>query len=94
MPSIGVRDLKNHAPEIMRLVREERAEYIVTYRGEPVALLLPLNENWREMINTQQLAKVEPSRKVWSELDELRREIEREWQSEKSAVALLIEQRG
>jgi len=94
MPSIGVRDLKNHAPEIMRLVREERAEYIVTYRGEPVALLLPLNENWREMINTQQLAKVEPSRNVWSELDELRREIEREWQSEKSAVALLIEQRG
>jgi len=94
MPSIGVRDLKNHAPEIMRLVREERAEYIVTYRGEPVALLLPLNENWREMINTQQLAKVEPSRNVWSELDELRREIEREWQYAKSAVALLIEQRG
>lgn len=94
MPSIGVRDLKNHAPEIMRLVREERAEYIVTYRGEPVAVLLPLDENWREQIDAQHLARVEPSRNVWSELDELRREIDREWQSEKSAVELLLEQRG
>lgn len=94
MPSIGVRELKNHAPEIMRLVREERAEYIVTYRGEPVAMLLPLGKNWRELITAQQIASIEPSRNVWSELDELRREIDREWQSEKSAVELLIEQRG
>jgi prevent-host-death family protein len=94
MPSIGVRELKNHAPEIMRLVREERAEYIVTYRGEPVAMLLPLDKNWRELITAQQVATIEPSRNVWSELDELRREIDREWQSEKSAVELLIEQRG
>lgn len=40
MPSIGVRELKNQANEIVRSVREEQAEYIVTYHGEPVAVLL------------------------------------------------------
>ena len=36
MPDIGVRELKTHASEIVRNVREQRARYVVTYRGQPV----------------------------------------------------------
>ncbi len=41
MPEIGIRQLKNETSEILRAVREERVEYIVTLRGEPVAILRP-----------------------------------------------------
>ncbi len=41
MPEIGIRELKSQASEIMRAVREERAEYIVTLRGKPVAMIVP-----------------------------------------------------
>lgn len=45
MPNVGIRELKNQATEILRAVREQRAEYIVTHHGKPIALLLPLAEN-------------------------------------------------
>lgn len=43
MPSVGIRELKEQASEIVRQVREEQVEYIVTLRGEPVAVLVPVN---------------------------------------------------
>ncbi|MBN1138765.1 MAG: type II toxin-antitoxin system Phd/YefM family antitoxin, partial [Anaerolineae bacterium] len=42
MPDVGVRELKAQASEIVRQIRENRARYIITYRGEPVGLLMPL----------------------------------------------------
>jgi prevent-host-death family protein len=42
MPEIGVRQLKNEASEILRAVREEKIEYTITLRGQPVALLRPI----------------------------------------------------
>ena len=36
---IGIRELKNRASEIVHEVKENEAEYIVTLRGEPVAVL-------------------------------------------------------
>jgi prevent-host-death family protein len=44
MQQIGIRNLKNQVTEILRMVRESQMEYVVTYRGEAVALLLPLAE--------------------------------------------------
>jgi prevent-host-death family protein len=44
MPKVGVRELKNKTSEILRAVREEGAEYIITYQGRPMAVLLPLDE--------------------------------------------------
>ena len=44
MPDIGVRELKTRASEIIRDLREQRTRYVVTYRGRPVGLLLPLDE--------------------------------------------------
>ena len=43
---IGVRELKNRATEIVRQVRENQAEYVITYYGRPVAVLLPIDEGW------------------------------------------------
>ena len=42
MPRVGVRDLKNKASEILRAVREDGAEYVITYQGRPAAVLLPV----------------------------------------------------
>ncbi len=42
MPKIGVRELKEQATAVVRSVREEGAEYVITLRGEPVAVILPI----------------------------------------------------
>jgi prevent-host-death family protein len=42
MPIIGVRELREQTADVLRKVREERAEYIVTHQGRPVAMLLPV----------------------------------------------------
>jgi len=41
--SVGVRELKTHAARIVRHVRERRASYILTHRGQAVGVILPLD---------------------------------------------------
>jgi prevent-host-death family protein len=43
MPQVGVRELKNQTSKILKAVREEKAEYIITYQGRPMAVLLPID---------------------------------------------------
>ena len=43
MPTIGVRELRQQTSELLRKVQEEKAEYIITHQGQPVAVLLPLD---------------------------------------------------
>ena len=93
MPSVGVRELKNRATGIIRDVRENRAEYVVTYRGRAVAVLLPVDERWLEAETRRTIEGVTPGEDVWAELEALRQEIGRSWQSEKTAVELVSEQR-
>ena len=45
---IGVRELKNQASRILRAVQEESAEYVVTVRGKPVAVLRSLTDEDRD----------------------------------------------
>lgn len=93
MPRVGVRDLKNRTTEIIRNVRENRVEYVVTYRGRPVAVLLPVSEDWPEAETQRAVEGARPSEDVWAELEALRREIGENWQSDKTAVELVSEQR-
>ena len=44
MPQVGVRELRDRASEILRQVREEKDEYIITYQGSPIALLVPIDQ--------------------------------------------------
>lgn len=72
MPTVGIRELKSQASEIVRHVREEQVEYVVTMRGEPVALLLPID---RESLETQavELAKRTTGSVITPDREELKR---------------------
>ncbi|MFC2029413.1 type II toxin-antitoxin system Phd/YefM family antitoxin [Chloroflexota bacterium] len=88
MPAtIGVRELKNQTSRIIRAVREEMSEYVVTLRGEPVAILRPLTEE-----ETQRLRRVETDAAL-VEMKALAQEVASAWRSEKSGVELITEQR-
>ncbi|HHS96337.1 MAG TPA: type II toxin-antitoxin system Phd/YefM family antitoxin, partial [Chloroflexi bacterium] len=84
---VGVRELKARASEIIRAVRDRRARYVITYRGRPVGLLLPLEE----------AGGVEgaagPGTSAWEELTRLGEEIGRGWQSPLTSTELLTEMR-
>lgn len=84
---IGVRELKNHTSKIVRAVREEAAEYVITVHGEPVALLRPLTEL------EEQKTRREKAVQFLEDLDELAWLVTAEWQSDQSGLALIEQQR-
>jgi len=83
MEEIGIRELKARASEVVRAVKERRAHYLITQRGKPAALLLPV-----DAVPPQP----DPD-EVWARLEALGEEIARTWQSDKSAVEILAEMR-
>lgn len=93
MPRVGIRELKNDASEIIRAVREEQAEYIVTYRGEPVAVILPVAAGMRPTLEARIVAEARRHTEYWTKLDELAAEIDAAWTSDKGAVEAVDEQR-
>jgi len=80
MSEVGVRELKNRVSEIVRAVREARVEYVVTYRGQPAARIVPI-------------ADEDDGERAWQELERLSQEVSARWRSDKSAVELLAEMR-
>jgi len=89
MPDVGVRELKIRASEIVRDVREHRARYVITYRGRPVGVLLPLEE----APQPEALAGGQPGTAIWEELSALGEEIGRGWQSPLTSAELLSQMR-
>jgi len=89
MPDVGVRELKARASEIVRAVRERRARYVITYRGQPVGLLVPLDE--------ARIAVHPPAEEIgesaWEALTRLGEEIGREWRSPQTSTEILSEMR-
>jgi prevent-host-death family protein len=92
---IGIRELKNQASSIVRQVREESAEYIITHHGRPVAILRPIHkddvedlekqkavESWQKLLEIgSALAQSEPAaRLAVSTLSQIREE-ENQWPS-------------
>jgi prevent-host-death family protein len=72
MARVGVRELKNQATEILREVRENRAEYVVNYRSRPVAVLLPIDEEWLAEETDRAVEATAASEDLWAELEALR----------------------
>lgn len=89
MPDVGVRELKTRASEIVRAVRERRARYVITYRGQPVGLLVPLDE---AKIAVPPPAE-ETGESAWEALTRLGEEIGREWRSPQTSTEILSEMR-
>ena len=89
MPDVGVRELKARASEIVRNVRERRARYVITYRGRPVGLLMPLDE----VPPTPPTSAGVSAIAVWEELTRLGEEIGRGWRSPLTSAELLSEMR-
>jgi antitoxin (DNA-binding transcriptional repressor) of toxin-antitoxin stability system len=67
-------------------VRERRAGYIITYRGRPVALLSPLEDQATSRAAAGGSA-------AWDELTRLGQEIARGWPSGKTGADYLTEMR-
>ena len=80
---IGIRELKSRASEVIRAVKEERARYVITQRGKPAALIIPVDA----------VPEKKSDDEVWERLMKIREELGKGWQSEKSAVEILSEMR-
>ncbi len=77
MEVIGIRELKDHATQIMRKVREEGAEYQVTYHGKVIARIGPVIPGELEPIDQED---------IWADWDALAEEIGKHWPEGVSAV--------
>ena len=75
--SVGVRELRQHATEIVRQVRVKRATVQITYRGKVIAQLVPVHEPAPLPKETSM---------VWTDLDRLAAEIGARWPTNVSAV--------
>ena len=88
MPNtIGVRELKNQTSRIVRTVREELAEYVITLQGKPVAVLRPFTDEDDRRLQQAELAQ------TLAEMKSLAEEVASAWNSSKSGVELIDEQR-
>jgi prevent-host-death family protein len=83
MSEIGVRELKLHASDILRRVREDNESFEVTYRGHVVARLVPAREGRK---NFDEAA-------FWRDVDELAEEIGAHWPEGVTAAEAVAEQR-
>ena len=82
MSLIGVRELREQTSEVIRRVREDRAEYVVTYQGRPVAIILPLDAGRaeKEMVQASRKAVLDN----WERYERLAEELRRDWPTDLS----------
>lgn len=55
---VGIRELKNEASRIVNEVRERETEYLVTKRGQPVAVLRPVTRADTEAEQAAHVAEI------------------------------------
>ena len=87
MSLIGVRELRERTSEVIRRVREERAEYVVTYQGRPVAIILPLDKERAEAEMVQAGKKAILS--DWEQYEQIAQEIRDAWPADLSTQDLI-----
>lgn len=80
---IGIRELKSRASEVVRAVKEERARYVITQRGKPVAAIIPMDA-------------MLPEKKIddgWEKLLAIRAGLAKDKSKKKSSLEILSEMR-
>ncbi|HRV96660.1 MAG TPA: type II toxin-antitoxin system prevent-host-death family antitoxin [Anaerolineae bacterium] len=85
--TIGMRELKNKASKIVQTVRDEMVEYIITVKGKPVAVLRPFTSEDAAKLKQDEVDA------YLAELRVLADQVADAWQSSKSGVELIEEQR-
>lgn len=75
MTKVGIRELKQRASELIRLVREQGSPVQVTYHGQVVAFIVPAES-----------PSPETSSRAWADLDALAAEIGARWPAGVTAV--------
>lgn len=83
MVTIGIRELKQQASELVRMVRETGTEVQITYHGKVVALLVAV----------EPADSSEQEAKAWIDIDHLAAEIGARWPRDLSAAQAVGEER-
>lgn len=92
MTTIGVRELRQQTSELLRKVKEAKAEYIISYQGQPVAVLLPLDAEAVEQAILQ-VGKSGAAR-GWDAYFQAAERVRQVWPETTATQALLDELRG
>ncbi|MHB0876394.1 MAG: type II toxin-antitoxin system Phd/YefM family antitoxin [Anaerolineae bacterium] len=107
MRTAGVRELKENTSELIRLVREEKEEVEITYRGKVVARLVPAedpaererrsDEAWARLMRIKESTPTAEAAArdglIWRDLERLAEEVSAVWPAGVSAVDAVREQR-
>jgi len=89
MALIGVRELRQKTTEILRHLQSDGESYIITQRGRPVALLLPLD---REKIEAEMLRSAQQVvADGWQVYQRLADKMRQKWPSGLTTQSLLDE---
>jgi prevent-host-death family protein len=80
---IGIRELKSRASEVVRAVKEQRARYIVTQRGVPVAAIIP----------TDAMLPEKKEEDGWEKLMAIRARLGKDKTKKKNSLEILTEMR-
>lgn len=83
MVTVGIRELKQQASELVRMVRETGTEVQITYHGKVVALLVAVEPS----------DSSEQEAKAWIDIDHLAVEIGARWPKGLSAAQAISEDR-
>jgi prevent-host-death family protein len=84
MVTVGIRELKQQASELVRMVREEQQVILITYHGKVVAKMTPTEP--------QKLAA--ESEDAWKTLEELALRISSSWPDDVPATEALSDSRA
>lgn len=82
MVTVGIRELKQQASELVRMVRETGKEVQITYHGQVVALLIPVKRTHQE-----------DDADAWANLDALAAQIGARWPKGVPAAEAVTEAR-
>ena len=74
MPEIGIRELKTKTSQVVRNVHKRHTRYVVTLRGRPVAMLVPLDS--QPPVTPASSKQLDD---VWNELTRLGKLIAESW---------------
>jgi antitoxin (DNA-binding transcriptional repressor) of toxin-antitoxin stability system len=88
MKSVGIKEFKNKATQILKEVREQGTEFFITLNDEAVATLKPVTQK------ESMAAKRKKRERILAEFEALASEVGELWVSEENAVEAISNDRS